>query len=158
MRNLDAMIGRVEDSYRAFQQLPPNERLPHTREVMDICVYGRATTSALQTLRRVDRAAFNAWYAPVREWMESDPLMKYFYELRNRILKEGETGDYGVVIHGLTLSLSGPEAPAKVSYQFGETPTEHQGKVLDDLSVQSLVWHYVEALRGIVKAAHAEFD
>lgn len=152
------MIARVEDSYRAFQARSANERTPSATEVMDISVYGRATTSALQTLRRVNRAAFDEWYAPIRDWMEGDPLMKYFYDLRNRILKEGQTGDFAFVIDGITLSLDEGPQIANWKYQFGETPTEHKGQVLDDLSVENLVWLYVEALRETVKAAHAKFD
>jgi hypothetical protein len=161
LQNIDAMLGRVEDSYRAFQKRPANERTPGATEVMDISVYGRATTSALQTLRRINRAVFDEWYSPIRDWMEGDPLMKYFYELRNRILKEGQTGDYAFVVHGMTFSLDslaeGAQLAAKWSYQFGDTPTEHKGQKLDDLSVEHLVWLYVEALCGIVKAGHAKF-
>jgi hypothetical protein len=159
MRNVDTMIGLVEDNYRAFQKLPANERRPGAAEVMHITVYGRATTNVLQKLRSVNRAEFDAWYAPVRAWMKDDPLMKYFYELRSRILKEGETGDFAFVIHEATLNLDNLDANVAVkwNYRFGETPTEHKGQVLEDLSVEHLVWLYVEALRGIVKAAHTKF-
>jgi hypothetical protein len=157
LRNLDETVGLVEDNYRAFQKLPANERTPGSTEIKHITVYGLATTHVLQNLRRVGRAEFDEWYAPIREWMKGDPLMRYFYTLRSRILKEGETGDFAFVVEGMTFSLDEGPQIAKWNYQFGETPTEHKGKPLDDLSVESLVWHYVEALRDIVKAAHAKF-
>ena len=63
----------------------PERRLPGLRNLI---VFGRAVTNVLQNLR--GRAAgFDEWYeSRVRE-MESDPLLKYFYNLRSVILKKG---------------------------------------------------------------------
>ena len=64
---------------------PPERWLAGLRNV---AVFGRATTNVLQNLRSVE-ASFDDWYTGYKEKMENDPLMKYFYELRSVILKEG---------------------------------------------------------------------
>jgi hypothetical protein len=146
MRNLDETIELVEESYVAFQARPAPERTPGVTHIKHIAVYGRATTNVLQNLRGVV-AGFDEWYAPIREWMEGDPLMKYFYKLRTRILKEGEVGDYEFVVSGISIAIDdqgkiAPGGPVTGTYQFGATPTEHKGQKLDDLSVEHLVWLY----------------
>jgi hypothetical protein len=55
----------------------------------NVAVFGRAVTNVLQNMRSVDRETFNTWYAPRQEAMRADPLLRYFYELRSEILKEG---------------------------------------------------------------------
>lgn len=51
----------------------------------------RRVTFVLQTLRgRVD--GFDDWYGEVQESLRSDPLMRYFVELRNEIEKRGLPG------------------------------------------------------------------
>ena len=59
-------------------------RLPGLRNVV---VYSHATTQALQGLRSVDDG-FDAWYEPIQAAMRSDPLMKFFWNLRSEILKK----------------------------------------------------------------------
>jgi hypothetical protein len=61
----------------------------------NLAVYGHATTQALQNLRSVN-SDFDAWYEPIRNEMKGDPLMKYFWDLRSRILKEGTVGTSGM--------------------------------------------------------------
>ncbi len=59
--------------------------------IYNVAVFGRSTTLALQNLRSAvdDREHFETWYAGHVERMNSDPLFRYFVELRNEILKEG---------------------------------------------------------------------
>jgi hypothetical protein len=54
-------------------------------------VFGRALTNVLQNLRSSE-SDFDAWYEPHQKKLAADPTMKFFYELRSRILKRGETG------------------------------------------------------------------
>ncbi len=54
----------------------------------NIVVFGRAVTNVLQNLRSTE-SDFDAWYQPHIEVMRADPLLKYFYELRTQILKQG---------------------------------------------------------------------
>lgn len=53
-------------------------------------VFGRAVTNVLQCLRATE-PDFDEWYLPRQEELKNDPLMKYFYELRSVILKQGRT-------------------------------------------------------------------
>ena len=64
----------------------PRHRISGVRNVI---VFGRAVTNVLQNLRATE-LTFDAWYAPVVQRMETDPLMRFLYELRTRILKQGE--------------------------------------------------------------------
>ncbi len=55
----------------------------------NVVVFGRSVTLVLQNLRTIDTERFNAWYGPREESMRADPLLRYFIELRNEILKQG---------------------------------------------------------------------
>jgi hypothetical protein len=50
-------------------------------------VFGRMVTFALQNLRNI-APDFDEWYAPKQEEMRSDPLMRYFWDLRTQIEKQ----------------------------------------------------------------------
>lgn len=67
---------------------PPERRLAGLRNLV---VFGRAVTNVLQNLRSTE-PGFDQWYSKYQEEMKIDPLMKYFYQLRSRILKEGLIG------------------------------------------------------------------
>jgi len=66
----------------------PTERKLHG--LTNVIVFGRSVTNVLQQLRSTE-SGFDNWYNKYVEEMRSDPLMKYFYDLRSKILKEGET-------------------------------------------------------------------
>jgi len=57
----------------------------------NVVVFGRAVTNVLENLRSSE-PGFDEWYEPVSRALAADPLMKFFYGLRSRILKRGETG------------------------------------------------------------------
>jgi hypothetical protein len=57
--------------------------------IYNVAVFGRSVTLVLQNMRTIDRAGFDAWYAPYAKEMETDPLADYFKKLRNEILKQG---------------------------------------------------------------------
>ena len=63
----------------------PQRKLSGLRNLV---VFGRAITNVLQNLRGTE-PNFDEWYGKYRDEMESDPLMRYFYALRTKILKEG---------------------------------------------------------------------
>ena len=54
----------------------------------NLIVFGRAVTNILQNLRSTEKD-FNTWYAPFVEEMENDKFLKFFYNARSTILKEG---------------------------------------------------------------------
>jgi len=66
----------------------PQRRLGGLRNLI---VFGRAVTNVLQNLRSTE-PTFDEWYAPYVAEMKADPLLKYLYELRTKILKEGMLG------------------------------------------------------------------
>lgn len=54
-------------------------------------VYGVATTIAIQNLRKTE-PEFDGWWKPIQEEMRADPLMKFCWNLRSQILKDGTVG------------------------------------------------------------------
>ncbi|MES1954218.1 hypothetical protein [Salinisphaera hydrothermalis] len=54
----------------------------------NVAVFGRSVTFVIQNLNG-KVAGFEDWYGPIQERMKGDPVMGYFLELRNRILKQG---------------------------------------------------------------------
>jgi hypothetical protein len=71
-------------------------------------------------------ARFDEWYAPYREAMAADDLMRYFVRLRNEILKEGPPAPTGGAmyiehLHGseITALMSNPPLGAK-SFFMGD--------------------------------------
>ena len=63
----------------------PERKLTGLRNLV---VFGRAVTNVIQNLRSTE-PDFETWYKRYEGEMRNDPLMKYFYELRSKILKEG---------------------------------------------------------------------
>lgn len=63
----------------------------------NVAVFGRSVSLVLQNMRSVDREGFNAWYRRYAAQMDGDPLMNYFRDLRNEILKEGPPATTGSV-------------------------------------------------------------
>jgi hypothetical protein len=56
----------------------------------NLIVFGRSVTLVLQNLRSAaPEGEFDKWYEPYQEAMKADPLMRYFVEARNVILKQG---------------------------------------------------------------------
>lgn len=85
MKNVDDTLETAEFGLRLVLNKDPRFKLPGLRNVV---VFGRAVTNTLQNLRSV-RRDFDKWYQKYVEEMRKDPLMKYFYNLRSEILKEG---------------------------------------------------------------------
>jgi len=83
--NVDNTLETAEFGLRLVINKDPRFKLPGLRNVV---VFGRAVTNTLQHLRSVWRD-FDKWYQKYVKEMSEDPLMKYFYDLRSEILKEG---------------------------------------------------------------------
>ena len=99
----------------------PERRLGGVRNLI---VFGRAVTNVLQNLRSTE-PTFDAWYQPFVDQMRADPLLRYFYQLRSEILKEGKLPtDASVHIHNFSFPgdiqrLGPPPAGAK-SFFIGD--------------------------------------
>lgn len=88
------ILERATDTlYAARQGLADVKADPKRRHtgLRNLVVFGRAVTNVLQNLRSVE-PGFDSWYGPVAEELKADPLMKFFYELRTLILKQGDAG------------------------------------------------------------------
>lgn len=86
-----------------------NER--RVAALRNVIVMGRAVTNVLQNLRS-NAQDFDIWYALWQEQMKQDPLMKYMYNLRSEILKEGKDRSVrNVHINSFRPSADLPPAP-----------------------------------------------
>lgn len=58
----------------------------------NVAVFGRAVTFGIQNLKstEIGEVRFNEWYEAKQEQMRTDPIMKYFVEVRNAIEKQGK--------------------------------------------------------------------
>jgi hypothetical protein len=85
----------------------------------NVVVWGRAVTNVLQQLRsRV--VGFDDWYAPWKAEMEGDPLLKWLYRWRSRILKQGDRPPSlgGVDLRAMLPGLELPQAPPNATTFF----------------------------------------
>jgi hypothetical protein len=89
----------------------------------NVIAFGRMITFGLQHLRGVV-LEFDKWYEPKKEAMMSDPLMKYFYEQRNKIEKEAKPVPLGVVWTNLR--------PIRFPQDFGDPPPGATGVFIGD--------------------------
>ena|SRR3990172_13344016 len=99
----------------------PERRLAGLRNLI---VFGRAVTNILQNLRSTE-TGFDDWYTPLKEEMERDPLLKYFYRLRTEILKRGSlnVGSYAHISsfqYPQDLKKLGPPPPNTKSFFIGD--------------------------------------
>jgi hypothetical protein len=176
MRSVRDSVHEVESCSR------PGQQLAHIRAAVgDI----RRVTFVLQTLRgRVE--GFDDWYGGVQEGLRSDPLMRYFVELRNEIEKRGLPGavaelyrlDTGEPIadvacyedqHGLAVSgaarpganlptgeLSGPHGLR--NFRLPDPPTSHEGERLTDFRFAELARQALDFLENhVVSPAKKRF-
>ncbi|MHA1337980.1 MAG: hypothetical protein ACTSPW_19945 [Promethearchaeota archaeon] len=127
-RHTTNIIRRTEETLKTAKQGledlikgPPERKLSGLRNLV---VFGRAVTNVLQNLRSTE-PDFDAWYEKYREEMKNDPLMKYFYKLRSKILKKGllETST-----HVYIRQLQTPEDLTR----FGPPPPNAKGFFIGD--------------------------
>jgi hypothetical protein len=105
---------------RALQGGDPQSRMAGLRNVI---VFGRAVTNVLQNLRSTE-PEFDAWYGAYQAEMKADPLMKHFYELRSRILKQGD-----LPVHSSVTLTGNPMAAMR---QAGPPPPGAKGFFIGD--------------------------
>jgi len=125
-----------------------------------VAIYGRSVTLVLQKLRsRVD--GFDEWYAPHRQLMASDDLMRQFVELRNSLLKEGGP-DLMFAQHVRVSKNDAGEVVFDnhfVGFAFrGSPPTSHLGSVLPPTGIAQQGRLYVRYLAGLVDQAEQRWS
>ncbi len=161
----------------------------------NVVVTGRAVTNVLQKLRsRVED--FDGWYQPWVDEMRSDPLMRYMYQLRSSILKEGEDLTSGalyiehfnypqdlppappnVVAFFMGDEIGGigwevqledgskdkvyaalPERIARTWLEFRNLPSRHQGRTIENRSVEHMCKLYIAYIERLISSAITEFS
>ena len=85
LKDAQEILATAEHGFEDLAKGPRNRKLSGLRNLI---VFGRAVTNILQNLRSTE-PKFDEWYERYKNEMMSDPLMKYFYNLRSEILKEG---------------------------------------------------------------------
>ena len=110
-------LDTAELGYKILVQASPPDKMAG---LMNLVVFGRAVTNVLQHLRGKE-AGFDEWYNMYREEMKSDSLLKFFYDIRSEILKEGKlrVGTSACISH-----LSFPQDMAR----FPPPPKNAKGK------------------------------
>lgn len=87
------MLANAELGLRDITSDDPARRVPGLHNV---ATFGRAVTIALQRLRNIVRG-FDEWYAS--RIPDDDPLLAYFNDLRNKILKEAANPTFSTSVY-----------------------------------------------------------
>jgi hypothetical protein len=115
----------LQIAWQGWQDLasgPPERRRAGLQNAI---VWGRAVTNHLQNLRGVE-PGFDAWYETYKVEMAGDPLMRFFYELRSKLLKEAApppllgTAYLPDTNSGQLLKSLGPRPVGAISAFFGD--------------------------------------
>lgn len=110
---------------------------------LGVVVFGRSMTLVMQNLRSHDQKAFDAWYAPWREEMKDDALMKYFSALRTMVIHH-DAPAIGILMGGFGQNM----APiGSITIDGLPPPESHLGQPIDDTSMRNLSRLYVSYLQ-----------
>ena len=127
-KNTGEILARVEQTLVAARAgyddavgKNPKRRVPG---LWNLVVFGRAVTNVLQNLRSTERE-FDEWYRPREAEMRADPLLKYLYDRRSEILKEGAART------GVSVLIKEFSFPADMA-KFGPAPPNARGFVIGD--------------------------
>ncbi len=89
LSNVDNVLELVRRGYGDLVGERPESRVPG---YWNLATWGRSVTFTLQNLRGpIGADVFDKWYDPQKEAMIADPVMRHFVEVRNEVLKEGQT-------------------------------------------------------------------
>jgi hypothetical protein len=110
---------------------------------LGVVVFGRSMTLVMQNLRTHDQDAFDGWYAPWQTEMKEDPLMRYFYDLRTKVIH------HDAPAIGILLAGHGEKVPpiGSITVDGSPLPERHLGQPLDDTSMGNLCRLYVAYLQ-----------
>jgi hypothetical protein len=122
--DIQGIIAKAEEAlHTANLGLDDISGAPHrdVAGVKNVATYGRAATRILNQLRsEVD--GFDDWWNKYQEEMESDPLMSYFWDLRNEALKEGAEIGWQLQVHELKFPEDvQPEPEHATSFFIGDS-------------------------------------
>lgn len=87
---IDASEKLLLKAFNGFKEFQEAEGEAKVHALMDVPTYARASTRTLHKLKKYDDD-WEDWWDERQEALKSDPVCSYMWELRNNILKEGET-------------------------------------------------------------------
>lgn len=148
MSEKSEVLHRAREVYNtAFRGLEDARTDPARRVtgLHNAIVFGRAVTNVIENLRSKD-SRFDDWYEPISGSLSADPLMKYFYKLRSKILKQGNSGT-STYTHIYSFS------PATDMRKFGPPPPNARAFFIGD-SNGGTGWE-VETAPGVTEKFYA---
>jgi hypothetical protein len=98
-RIFEAVGDTLQTAEFGFADLSSEDPQRRVAGLRNLVVFGRAVTNVLQKLKTPLGDEFEEWYSSVRQGLEDDALMRYFYKLRSEILKEGSIASLGAYTH-----------------------------------------------------------
>jgi hypothetical protein len=128
-QEIEAVLRRAEEIFQTakhgFEDLTGPNRARRFTGLRNLIVFGRSITFVLQNLRSIVREQFDEWYAPKQEEMRKDPLMRYFVDARNEVLKQGKlnVATHATIHHllGRDFKKFGPPPPGAVNFVIGDS-------------------------------------
>lgn len=118
-KNIDDTLKTVEIALKDLKNELPERRLASIRNII---TFGRSVTFAIQKLKsHVD--GFDDWYKPKQQEMISNPLFKYFKDIRDEIIHEGKLNT--------NVSVSVPFF-SPLFLQYMPKPPNHKGFFIGD--------------------------
>jgi hypothetical protein len=112
---------------------------------LGVVVFGRSMTFVMQNLRTHDRVAFDIWYDPWRTEMKDDPLMRYFCDLRSKVIHQ-DAPAIGILLGGFGENLP---PVGSIAVDDLPLPDRHLGQLLSDTSMINLCRLYVAYLQRV---------
>jgi hypothetical protein len=140
------MLRMVRQGFRDMQETDDEDRI--LLGFLGVVVFGRSMTLVMQNMRRFDQEAFDTWYAPCQEEMKGDPLMRYFYDLRTRVIH------HDAPAIGILLAAHGGRVPpfGSITVDGLPLPELHLGQPLDDNSMGNLCRLYLAYLQRMFES------
>jgi len=110
---------------------------------LGVVVFGRSMTLVMQNLRSHDQEAFDSWYALWQEEIKDDSLMRYFCDLRTKVIHH-DAPAINILLAGF-----GENVPpiGSITIDGLPLPERHLGQPLDDTSMGNLSRLYVAYLQ-----------
>jgi len=68
---------------RGHRDITVTDANQHAIGLYNAVVFGRSVAHILERLKSGRRQQFDTWFAPYKQQFESDPLLKWFTDLRN---------------------------------------------------------------------------
>ena len=115
---------------------------------LGVVVFGRSVTLVMQNLRTHGRHEFDTWYSPWQEEMQRDALLRYFSDLRTKVIHQ-DAPAIGILLS--TSDRSGPPI-GSITIDDSPLPETHLGQPLDDRSMSNLCRLYLAYLERMFAA------